>query len=154
MSDIRTIVVDRGIGVLPGFDLSVDGADLESDDGLETAVVLSLFTDRRAREDDVLPDPNSDRRGWWADAYPDIEQDQIGSRLWLLYREKQLPVVLQRAREYARESLQWLIDDGVARAVDVSAEVVRTGVLGLGVVIHRTGKPVAQYRFDLFWRPA
>jgi phage gp46-like protein len=46
-------------------DLALIDNDLASDRGLETAVLLSLFTDRRAQPDDVPPsgDP-ADRRGW------------------------------------------------------------------------------------------
>lgn len=132
-----------------GGDISLDGYDLAADNGLQTAVILSLFTDRRASDGDTLP-AGADRRGWWADTWPDVPRDQIGSRLWLLGREKQLPSVLQRAREYAAEALQWLIDDGVADAVRVDAEIVRQGVLGLRIEIDRpTG--TAQYQFNRLW---
>ena len=47
--------------------------------------------------------------------------DHIGSRLWLLSREKQLAGVLERARHYAEEALTWLVEDGVATAVQVTA---------------------------------
>lgn len=132
-------------------------AGLEEEDGLETAVVLSLFTDRRALPGDPLPQGaqlggTPDRRGWWGDSYADVRGDRIGSRLWLLRREKQLPSVLARAREYALEALQWMVDDGIARAVNVTAEIVRNGVLGLSIEIVRSDKPVAQYRFESFWK--
>jgi len=130
----------------------IDG--LEEDDGLETAVVISLFTDRRANRGDAVPGDPNDRRGWWGDSFADVAGDRIGSRLWLLSREKQMPSVLARALEYAAEALQWLIDDGIARAVNVTAEVVSQGVLGLGVEIVRSGKPAAQYRFETFWKGA
>lgn len=148
MSDIRTAFVDFA------GDLKVAGPSLENDEGLETAVVISLFTDRRAREGDPLPPGVLNRRGWWGDSFPDAPGDQIGSRLWMLAREKQLPSVLARAQEYAQEALQWMIEDGVARAVVVTAEVVRDGVLGLGIEITRSDRPVARYRFDTFWRGA
>ena len=55
------------------FDLALAGAgdarDLQGDDGLLTAVIISLFTDARAHDDDPLPDERvgvtSDKRGWW-----------------------------------------------------------------------------------------
>jgi phage gp46-like protein len=119
------------------FDIALAGADLATDDGLETAVIISLFTDRRADPDDVIPDGTGDRRGWWADAWPTVDGDFIGSRLWLLAREKELPVVARRAEEYAEEALAWLLAEGVARAVRVTAEQVRRGVLGLTIVIER-----------------
>lgn len=120
--------MDIAIGT--DFALSLTGPDLAADEGLRTAVLVSLFTDRRAEADDELPDGSTDRRGSWDDP-------ERGSRLWLLGREKQTQRTLERAREYAEEALAWLVEDGIARAVTVSAEWVRTGVLGLRVVIER-----------------
>lgn len=144
MADIRTIFRDFA------GDYRVTGAQLEGDAGLETAVVISLFTDRRANADDALPG-DDDRRGWWGDAWPVTERDLIGSRLWLLSREKQLPEVVRRAREYAEEALAWLVEDGIARRVSVEAAVVRNGVLGLGVAIERPDGSALQYRYDYLW---
>ena len=98
-----------------GADATVEGHDLALEDGLATAVILSLFLDARARADDALPDGGTDRRGFWADTVaPAVERDRTGSRLWLLSREKTLPEVLRRAHDYAAEALRWLVEDGVA----------------------------------------
>jgi phage gp46-like protein len=132
-------------------DLVLEADDLVRDDGLETAVILSLFVDRRADAGDILPDGGTDRRGWWGDAAPPVAGDRIGSRLWLLSREKERGTALRRAEEYAREALQWLVDDRVAERVEVDAQVPRTGVLGLAITIHRPRKDPVQYRFDLTW---
>lgn len=147
MSDIRTVWRDLG------GDWLVQGPSLAGDDGLETAVVLSLFTDRVAPEGDASVEPTA-RRGWWGDAYPEVEGDLIGSRLWQLAREKQLPAVLSRAELYAREALQWLVDDGVASSVAVAAEQTAQGVLGLAVTVTRSAQPVIRFRFESFWKGA
>lgn len=120
-------------------DLLFDGFSLVTDDSLRTAVVISLFSDRRAVDDDRLPDGGNDRRGWWADTFAPIEGDRIGSRLWLLSREKQLREVVARAEEYAREALEWLIEDGVAASLVVTGSIPRTGWLRLDVEIVRPG---------------
>ena len=112
-----------------GFDLWLTGGSLVTDEGLRTAVIVSLFSERRAEPADALPDGSSDRRGWWGDAYAAAEGDRIGSRLWLLGREKDLAAVARRAEEYARESLAWFLEDGIARAVTVAADVAG-GLLG------------------------
>lgn len=117
------------------FSLPLAGGDLATDSGLHAAVFVSLFTDRRASADDAIPDGTDNRRGWWADGWPEIPGDLVGSRLWLLAREKQLPDVLQRARTYAEEALAWLVEDGVAATVAVTAEWAAAGILGLHVVI-------------------
>ncbi|EGJ49057.1 phage GP46 family protein [Desulfocurvibacter africanus] len=131
--DIALIQKQAGGAVY--FDLALDGFDLAADGSLRTAVILSLLCDRRAEEDDEIPDGTTFRRGWWADAYSETEGDRWGSRLWLLRRSKQLPETLRKAREYAEEALAWLVEDGVATSVSVTAEVVRNGVLGLLVQI-------------------
>jgi phage gp46-like protein len=151
MTDFRTAILPTGIGQLPRFDCLIDAPGLAAEFGLETAVIISLFTDRRAEPGDTIPDGTDNRRGWWGDAFPDADGDLIGSRLWLLNREMQLQSVVNLAREYALEALLWLVDDGVARRVEVDAEIVRTGVLGLDVRIYRASGAAAQYRFSLFW---
>jgi phage gp46-like protein len=132
-------------------DLSISQNDLASDEGLETSVLISLFTDRRAEPGDVLPDGTTDRRGWWADAAPVVADDRIGSRLWLLDRAKQTPDVLPRAEEYAREALQWMIEDRVTDRIDVTASFPRAETIGLEVSIYRPELDPVTYRFNYTW---
>ncbi|MEE9357459.1 phage GP46 family protein [Candidatus Vondammii sp. HM_W22] len=150
MTDIALQMIDQGEGRPSLFDLALNGADLATDDSLQTAVIISLFTDRRAETDDTIPDGTDNRRGWWTDTLADIEGDRIGSRLWLLAREKQLPDVLARAKEYAEEALQWLIDDGVASAVSVLATSAGSGWLNLHIKITRP-QGDSEYRFNTLW---
>ncbi len=148
MSDIQTVFIDFTLGA----DYATDSLGLLVDDGLQTAVILSLFTDRRANPDDILPSSPNDLRGWWADDYPVVPGDMIGSRRWLLSREKQLQRVLNRVKEYDQEALQWLVDDGVASAVSVDAVIVRPGVLGeyISIFPPATNSP-QQFKFESLW---
>lgn len=132
-------------------DLAIEGGDLVLEEGLQTAAVISLFSDRRARPDDVLPADDGDRRGWVGDAWPRVDGDQIGSRLWLLNREKDIPETLRRAREYARESLAWLIEDGIGAALDVQASVPMRGVLRLELTVNRRDGSTLNHQFDTLW---
>ncbi|KIO49591.1 phage GP46 family protein [Nitrosospira sp. NpAV] len=150
MSDVKTLF----FGFEQGADYAIDALGLTADDGLETAVILSLFTDRQAESGDIIPDATADRRGWWADMFADVPADKIGSRLWLLHREKQLQSVVIRAREYAQEALDWLVEDGVAKAVNITTAIVRMGVLGIYIEIIRPDSTVAKYRFENFWKAA
>ncbi len=133
------------------FDLAVLDGDLATDAGLMTATILSLFTDRRALDDDALPDDTGDRRGWWADAYNDRP---FGSRLWLLHREKELDDVLRRANEYTEEALAWMVEDGVATAVEVEAEHLRRGTLLIRAAIIRGDGSVLERNYEYVWRNA
>jgi phage gp46-like protein len=128
------------------------GTDLASGRDLETAVIISLFTDRLAHPDDRLPDPaDGDRRGWWADW--DSETGPIGSRLWLISREKQLEEVRLRAEDYCREALAWMLEDDVADTVEVTAEwSTSPGRLDVDVVITRERRELLHRSFSWAWR--
>ncbi len=154
MTDIRTRHDASQNGF--GFDWAIEKGALEADDGLETAVIISLFTDRVAAADDDLPDNSGDRRGWWGDmALDDGKPDPIGSRLWLLARAKATTKTAARAQQYALEALQWLKDDGVAGDIEVTAQYVTAEQLRLTVNIARqmAGQPVNR-RFDYVWNPS
>lgn len=136
-------------------DLSITANDYTTDDGFETAVLLSLFTDAQAADSDVLPDEETDQRGWWADGVPVVENDTFGSKLWLLARSKDTQEVLTKAQTYAAQALQWLIDDSAAKAVSVTTESQpyapgRT-VLALGIDITRPNGKLFSRRFDYNW---
>lgn len=148
MADLRTVFPS----VEHGGDLALADFHLDTDDGLETAVIQSLFTDARADDDDELPLGETDRRGWWGDAFPVVAGDVVGSRFWLLSREKQTQAALNRAREYAETALAWLVTDGAARRVVVETSVVRDGVLALVIAIHKPDGNVARFRYQQLWR--
>lgn len=133
------------------FDMALDNAALASGGDLRNAVILSLFCDRRAEDDDALPDNTGSRRGWWGDT---VTGRRIGSRLWLLSREKRLREVVNRAREYAQEAVAWLVDDSVVDDIEVEAAIVAAGVLGLAVRVFRPGAAPETYRFGYLWQDA
>lgn len=117
---------------------------------LHRAVVMSLFTWRRAGTDDPVDD--AERQGWWGDATPMVAGDRIGSRLWLLRRRTITEQTLRDARTYAREALQWLIDDGAATAVDVTVERGGVQAAFARVVIHTVEGLEHRFSFDDFWQ--
>lgn len=131
-------------------DFGLTDHDLATDEGLETAILISLFTDRRAGAGDVLPDGEEDRRGWWGDAFG-VPGDLIGSRLWLLDRSTQSAANLATAEEYAREALQWLIDDKVAEAVKVTASYPARGWRLLDVEVKRPGLDSVHFKYHRTW---
>lgn len=96
---------------------------------LTRAVIISLYTWRRAATDDPVDD--EELFGWWGDSYPAIADDRIGSRLWLLRRVKLTAQTQRDAEFYAREALQWLLDDGQVIGLEVSSEQVDLNRLNL-----------------------
>lgn len=145
MSDIRTVWVKNH---QEGDWLEVSG-DLAAGDELQTAIIISLFTDRQAREDDETDD--GDRRGWWGDTGSDYD---AGSRLWLLKRQKLTASVARRAEDYTREALQWLLDDGVVGRVEIQAFIVWPSGLDVHIHYYRPDGVSGAVRFYQVWESA
>jgi phage gp46-like protein len=136
-------------------DLAIAVGDFLLDQGLRTAVIISLFTDGLARGDDDLAGADGgnqgDRRGWWGDVpLVDEAPRRIGSRLWLLRRAKATEGTRLRAITMAQEALAWLRADGVVDRVEVDATLAGTPPdrLLMAVVLHRGA---VSERFDLPW---
>lgn len=141
MADISTVwTVARMRG-----DWVLSGPSLQSGDDLQTAVLISLFTDRLALPSD--PTPDGDRRGWWGDD----PKCPIGSRLWLLDRVKGPQDVPQRAQDYAAEALQWLLDDGVVARFDIAAQWITPNRLDLMVTANRRDGSRVAMNFPNVW---
>lgn len=143
MSDIKLYQTEFG------YDIALSSKnDFELDEGLETAIIVSLFCDRRVRADELPPEETS-RRGWWADSLND-DKDQTGSKLWLLQREKITSDVLSKAKQYAQEALEWLVTDKVAQSVDVQVERLGLYQIKITVEIARLRDQISQ-KFAYVW---
>lgn len=128
-------------------DVEIADGDLVRERGLVTAVFLSLFCDRRADDEELARFGGSDPRGFWGDVLAEVEEDELGSKLWLLLREKETEETANRAREYTRESLAWLVEDGIAEQVDVATEWLDRGLLGVGIAIAKPDSPAERFAF-------
>lgn len=136
-------------------DISQSGGDLVREDGLETAVLMSIYTDRQANVDDEIPDGTDNRRGWWADIVNNTNDDKIGSRLWLLDRSKTDDQTIADAQFYIEECLQWMIDDGVCQDINVIVERYdiegSSSRLGFQVSILQSDGTTKALKFNDLW---
>ncbi|WP_145516096.1 phage GP46 family protein [Yersinia aleksiciae] len=141
-TDITTIWdVDQSLG-----DWRTGNGGLLDGDDLHTAILLSLFTDRLARMDDAID--GDDRRGWWGDTGA---ASPIGSRLWLLRRQKLTSQIAIKAEDYAAEALAWLTEDGVMAAISTHAEIVYPNTLRLMIAYHQPDKTQSSVKFSWVW---
>ncbi|WP_432473343.1 phage GP46 family protein [Amphritea sp. HPY] len=131
MSDFKTIFTD----LTSGTQYNITDLGIEEDGTLATAVIISLFTNKR--------DPNAepdDAQGWWA--------DDIGSLRWTLAREKQLPEVARKLEQYDSDALLWVVSTGLAKTVQVAAEWVAMGVLKETISITLADGQLMQYQIE------
>jgi phage gp46-like protein len=132
-------------------DISIDGATIERDQGMETAVLVSVFSDARAADSDPLPDQGDEPRGWWGG---DLVGLPLGSKLWLLSRSKLTSQTVEQARQYVADALNWMITDGMVDQVTVSAARSAGDVnrVDFTVKILRTKGLQISFRFFYNWK--
>jgi phage gp46-like protein len=113
------------------YDFTVANGDLEGVEGFDTALQTSLFTDARAPGNKVLKP--EDRRGWIGNILND--ERELGSLLWLVEQRRLTQDTLNETVDYARKSLQWLTDDGIAKNVEVSGSIIIQSGIQLNIII-------------------
>jgi len=91
-------------------DFNLENGDIATSDGLEEAILNSLYTDARA----------DGQNGWWGDAYN--KGQPMGSKLWTLRNAKATLETKNLAKQYCLEALQWLLDEKIANKITVKTE--------------------------------
>lgn len=146
--DSETMTFDWGTNVTGDIcDTSTAGLS-----DLETAVVISLFTDKVVPPDWIFPQKGvlNDPKGFWADS---VNGFPVGSNLWLLRQQSGAPNLLQIARVYCNDALQWLLNSGIATSIVVDTSWIfpnSTRAMGIAVTIT---EPVSNKttRFQYSW---
>ena len=105
------------------FDILVDApnGDFVTTNGEDSALLVSLFSDRRAHADEVANTMH--RRGWIGDLVSDVLGDRHGSGLWLYEQRRLTPEVASGIRTEAEQALTWMVEQSLVKSV--SAEVSR-----------------------------
>jgi phage gp46-like protein len=151
--------------LFPRYSVTVDASIRDNgmiDDryALATAVIVALGTDALAERDDILPDPDStDRAGWWGDLDAEEIWDgwPIGSRLWLLKRDKiedpgsRRGATVTRVDRYIREALQPFLDRRIASTLSVDVQRVGRERIDAHVIMYRGPTLAVDLRYQIAW---
>lgn len=109
------------------FDIVIENGDFANEDGFDTNIWVSLFTDARADVSQVLVPEN--RRGWLGNLVSEIPERQLGGYLWLAEQRRLNQDTLNEITDYVRKSLEWMVTDGIAVEIDVKGQIIpRTGI--------------------------
>ncbi len=135
------------VGVTP-FDVRIrdDNRDIEQDLTLETAVMLSLFTDK--------PDEGETKGGWGGSGIlKNMSEGSfiLGSKLWLLSRDKIGNDLLIKCKEYALDSLKWLYDFKIAEDIQVEVDIKVYNEVIITIDIIRPLNNKVSYRYYYNW---
>lgn len=107
------------------WDVLFDGQDLHTESSLETAILISVWTDARV----------GDERGWWGDQYQ--AKPIAECKLWTLLGKPANSDNVSLGIRYVQQACQWLLDDTWLTSLQVSGEAQRDTTSGLHIFAFR-----------------
>jgi len=122
----------RLICTTDGGDVAFANGQPDMDQGLETAVYISLFSSKT----------------WWGNA---LGGSALGSDLETILSQTLSNRTRLDAEEYARQALRWMLEEGIAKAVTVAATIPRVDTLLLTVTVEQPGNAISRLRYQINW---
>lgn len=113
------------------FNLNALTVPLHSQEGMTHAVLQSVYNYAESTHNDRARMNSKERGGTWSQEWVEV----VGSRDWTLKRTKLTDETLSVAKRFYEEALAWLINDGYARAIQVSVWRERSNQMGRNVKI-------------------
>lgn len=113
--DVKLIQDEKG-----AYDIDFSNGDFDLTDGLDTAIILSIFGEKRATKTQVSE--TLLRRGHFTNEFSDVENYEVGSRQWL-YTEQvaNSQSNLSLLENSIRDGLQWMTQDDIVSNITVQA---------------------------------
>lgn len=116
------------------FNLNALTSPISSKEGMSHAVLQSVHNYAESTQNDRARMDSDERGGTWSNDVLNI----VGSRDWTLKRDKITAQTITLAKRFYQSALQWLIDDGYAKKVDVTTWEEAPNVMGRNVTITLT----------------
>lgn len=138
MADLRLIVNEN-----KELDFNIVGNDFEVDHSLETSVFISLTKHRY--------DSETALNGWAGEEIL-VGDIPFGSRLYLAMQENITENALNLVNKYVYESLEWMINDKVAKEITVNTQRLDTNMVGFSVIIFKPDGITEEFEYFLNWQ--
>lgn len=142
MQDIKLNIDEQGL-----YDLSIGtNGDFETVDGMETAILTSIFTDERAESSLV---PNAERRRGWTGSLSSEIMGLFGSTAWVYEQARNTQLTRNALKLAVQEAFSWMIRDNIARLVNVELENLGRAVQ---IVVSITANDNTVQRYGILWK--
>jgi phage gp46-like protein len=116
-----------------GTDLEIVGGQPTMDQGLYNAVHLSLFS----------------AAGWWGNSVSS-PSERVNSEFETINTRTLTNATRLDAEEFARQALAWMIADGIAKKINISATIPAVGMLGLVIEVQQPDR-TSTVRYQVSW---
>lgn len=131
------------------FDIDfADDGDFATTDGLNTSLIVSFLTDKRADASEIN-NPRY-RRGWWGNLFQlDSTFPEIGSKVWLLDQSANQQDSVNNAIAYAQDAYAWLLTLNYADKVEVTA-TSNFDTININVKIIKNNDVISEQIYNLW----
>lgn len=130
------------------YDIDFDfNGDYLMTEGLDTALLMSLFCEKRADSSEV-PTPQL-QRGWWGNLFNDIPNYEQGSKLWLLYQARLTQNKLNQSITYGDDGVSWFVADNFCERIVTTGAMTVNGIT-LDFKFFRSQSQVASFSYGLW----
>ena len=112
---------------------------------LQSVVLMSLLSWRKCSVSEL--DSDSNRYGYWIDT----PSNRFGCRLWTLRRSKLTANTVILVKQFIKEALEWMMDEGICSAIEVRATQTSDRIMANVTIIKNTGD-TESVTFDDLWK--
>lgn len=128
------------------YDISFANGDFKLTEGLDTAIWMSIFCEKR---DPEVTEWQA-QKGWVGDQLND-DGFELGSLLWTLNQSRLDDDTIVEAQSIIEDSLQWLLDQNYAKEISVSIykNLANTGLIA-NIELIRNDDVKENLSFDLW----
>lgn len=121
------------------YDIAIgDDGDVVPVYSFDTAILMSLLTDRRADRSEVFLAAR--RSGWVGNENSTVPGFEVGSKLWLLWNTARMNSTTRNAIvDAARDALSWLVPN-FANDLDITGKLDPEGIVLTITVVRKSGK--------------
>ena len=130
------------------YDIAFENGNIKGVDGLESAILVSLFTDARASSGDVR-DPLM-RRGWLGNILNE-DNRQLGSTLWLADQARADQNTANFLKREVKNCLNWMLEDGIIKYMSIATEIISSYTIKISINLVNNSGASEQYKI-LFQR--
>jgi phage gp46-like protein len=129
------------------WDWNYKKGDIEVVNGLETACLVSLFTDSRLQPS-VVYTPIK-RGGWIGNIRTAKEPRQLGSTLWSLEHAKVTTYFLTLRKEACNRAFDWMLKDGITTSIYATSNYDNSSISDTINIVSKDG---SKYEAVYLWR--
>jgi phage gp46-like protein len=129
------------------FDFSITSGDFTTTSGLDSALLMSMFVNKRADFSEVAA--VGKQQGWWGNTIGGYANYEIGSKLWLLYQAKHTNNTLNLAKTYTYDGLSWFLADQLADRIVVADSFTNNNLL-INVDIYKSQNKISSTAYTLW----